>query len=283
MLTYIVYSHTSFIDALKVQTHYLNSYENKILLVNKSDEDFSDLYSNYKEVIFYDDTLPYATRLLELKRLELDYVLFIHDIDVVINRNDSTMEYMLDEMKKLDVDRFDLQYQNIRRTGNTTGHLIDIDLKPTGKAELKIPHGWENPKDLRFYLTKQDDVNFYIYNVNPSIWKMSVFMEIMTHFKNETYRSIENQQTMQFCKKYNIYKFYGPHILCGGMGCLPFFQFIHITHGGKLLPYPTGHNLDESLVSVWESILTEFSLDSKREFQTRNYEDYWKGPIRDQR
>ena len=282
MLTYIVYSHTSFIDALRVQTHHLNSYENKILLINKSDEDFSDLYSNYKEVIFYDDTLPYATRLLELKKLNLDYALFIHDIDVVINKDDSTIEYLLDKMKELDIDRIDLQYQNIIRTQNTTGELIDIELEATGDTTLNIPFRWENPDDKRFYLTKQDDPNFYIYNVNPSIWKISTFMELMTQFKYETYRTIELPPTQLFWRKYKIYKLFGPYILCGGMGCLPFFQFIHITHGGKLLPLE-GHNLDESLVDVYKSMIKEFSLDSDREFQTRNYEDYWTGPIRDQR
>ncbi len=70
MLTYIVYSHTEFLDVLLTQTHYLKSYDNKVLLINKSDEDLSDLYSNYKQVIFYDDTLSYASRLLEIKKLE---------------------------------------------------------------------------------------------------------------------------------------------------------------------------------------------------------------------
>ena len=107
-------------------------------------------------------------------------------------------------------------------------------------------------------------------------------MELMTQFKDETYRTIELPPTQLFCSKYKIYKLFGPYILCGGMGCLPFFQFIHITHGGKLLPLE-GHNLDESLVDVYKSMIKEFSLDSDREFQTRNYEDYWTGPIRDQR
>jgi len=107
-------------------------------------------------------------------------------------------------------------------------------------------------------------------------------MELMTEFKNESYRSIENQPTQEFCKRYNIYKLYGPYVRCGGMGCLPFFQFIHITHGGKLLPIE-GSNLDNSLISKYQSMITNYSLDETRSFQTRNYEDYWRGPIRDQR
>lgn len=282
MIPYIVYSHSEFLDALLTQTYYLKSYDNKILLINKSDEDLTDLYSNYKQVVFYDDKLPYASRLLSLSELNLDYALFIHDIDVVINRDDSIIEHLLEKMMELGMDRVDLQYQNIRRTHNTTGELIDIELKPTGNTTLQMPFWWENSEDLRFYLTKQDDVNHYIYNVNPSIWKISTFMEIMSEFKDETYRTIEIMKTQEFCKKYNIFKLYGPYILCGGMGCLPFFQFIHITHGGELLPL-IGHNLDESLVDTYKSMIKEFSLDKERKFQTRNYEHYWRGPIREQR
>ena len=73
MLTYIVYSHTEFLDVLLTQTHYLESYDNKILLINKTDQDLSELYSNYKQVIFYDDTLPYASRLLEISKFYLDH------------------------------------------------------------------------------------------------------------------------------------------------------------------------------------------------------------------
>ena len=282
MIPYLIYSHTEFLDILLTQTDYLKSYDNKILLINKSDMKLDDLYSNYSKVIFYDDTQPYATRLLKLSELDVEYGLFIHDIDIVINRDDSVIETLVQKMIETDMDRLDLQYQNIRRTTNTAGELIDMELKSTDDTELQIPFQWENPNDLRFYLTKQDDANHYIYNVNPSIWKISTFMELMTEFKNESYRSIENQPTQEFCKRYNIYKLYGPYVRCGGMGCLPFFQFIHITHGGKLLPIE-GSNLDNSLISKYQSMITNYSLDETRSFQTRNYEDYWRGPIRDQR
>ena len=37
MMPYVIYSHTDFLDILLVQTHYLKSCKNKILLINKSD------------------------------------------------------------------------------------------------------------------------------------------------------------------------------------------------------------------------------------------------------
>ena len=63
MLTFVVYSHTDFLDILKVQTYYLNSqisinntYNNKVLLINHSDKDISDISPYYDRIIFYDDT-----------------------------------------------------------------------------------------------------------------------------------------------------------------------------------------------------------------------------------
>ena len=52
MIPCIVYSHTEFLDILSAQTHYLKSYDNKMLLINKSDMELDELYSNYKEIIF---------------------------------------------------------------------------------------------------------------------------------------------------------------------------------------------------------------------------------------
>ena len=66
MLNYIVYSHTEFMDVLLVQTHYMKDIKNKILLIDKSDKVLDTLYEQYDKVLFYDDTLPYASRLLTL-------------------------------------------------------------------------------------------------------------------------------------------------------------------------------------------------------------------------
>ena len=91
----------------------------------------------------------------------------------------------------------------------------------------------------------------------------------MTNFKDETYRSIENPSTQYFCQKYKVYKCFGPYILSGGFCCMPFFQFIHVTHGGKLLPL-TDNNLDGTIHDKYITLLSQFKLDENREFQTNN-------------
>jgi len=259
MLTYIVYSHTEFLDVLLTQTHYLESYDNKILLINKTDQDLSELYSNYKQVIFYDDTLPYASRLLEISKLDLDYALFIHDIDISVKRDNDVIEHLLDTIKQNDLDRITLQYKNITYNQNT--EVIQI-----------------SKNDSKFSLVKEENVDRYIYNVNPSIWKISTFMEIMTKFKDEGYRTIELAHVQEFCQKYKIFSLYNDsYINCGHFGCLPFFQYIHITHGGKLLPL-TNNNLNESLIDEYNLMLEKFSLNKTRQFSNRIFREYYHGP-----
>ena len=162
-------------------------------------------------------------------------------------------------MIKYNIDRIDLQYKNIIHNQYTETMLIEKN-------------------NFKFCINKQENVNHYIYNVNPSIWKISTLMEVMSNFKNDTYRTIEEAKTQEFCKKYRIFKLYWEsYINCGDFGCIPFFQFIHITHGGKLLPL-TRNNLNKTLVDTYMKILEQFSLAEKREFGVRNFSDYYHGP-----
>lgn len=217
MICYVIYSNTEYIDILNISTHYLESYSNKKLIINKSDIDLTHIYSKYNEVIFYDDSLPYASRLLALSKLSEKYILFIHDIDIVIIKNDNIINKLLKTMIDNKLDRIDLQCHN------TTKNLDTIEIRCDD--------------NYTFFLNKQVNVNNYIYNVNPSIWKLSTLLEIMNEFRNEGYRTIENHPTQIFCTKYNIYRLHADiYIKSGYFGCLPFFQFLHITSHDRLVP-----------------------------------------------
>jgi hypothetical protein len=89
----------------------------------------------------------------------------------------------------------------------------------------------------------------------------------MKTFKNETYRSIEIH-SQQYCSKFNIYKLYSDqYVNCGWFSCLSFFQFLHITHGGKLLP-KSYNNLDDALKFEYIDILNNFK-NTNRSFSDR--------------
>tara|TARA_R110001583_G_scaffold16819_1_gene68746 strand:+ start:9113 stop:9931 length:819 start_codon:yes stop_codon:yes gene_type:complete len=271
MLTFVVYSHTDFLDILKVQTYYLNSqisinntYNNKVLLINHSDKDISDISPYYDRIIFYDDTLPYASRLCELNALQDEHILFVHDIDVIVKYNNDELNKLYSVMKDKELDRIDLKYYPL---------FIENEIK------VKNEYG--------YHLVPSQ--GSYRYNVNASIWKVSSFLEIMTQFNQYSYRQIEEPEVQNFCKKYRIFTFTADsYINCGHFGCMPFFQYIHLTHGGKLLGKTTNlndlgpyQNLHSTLQPVYHSILEDFDLLSSRTMDMRYYgPDYYHGPLK---
>jgi len=245
-ISYVVYSHNEFKDILQIQTDYLKKVEDKILLINYNDKDLNHIYSQYKQVIFYDDELPYASRLLSLSRLDIEYVLFIHDIDILIIKNDEVINYFTNVMEKEEIDRIDLQVR----------YLWDLDNMDKFNTTFE---------GTNIELRKQTNINNFIYNVNPSIWKLSTFLDIMNKFKDETYRSIE-LVTQDYCSKFKIYKLFSDNYMsCGWFSCLPFFQFLHITHGGNLLP-KDNNNLCEPLKLEYNTILNKWLYNTNRVF-----------------
>tara|TARA_R110000824_G_scaffold791_1_gene4822 strand:+ start:11155 stop:11907 length:753 start_codon:yes stop_codon:yes gene_type:complete len=244
MIDYVVYSHTDYLDVLSVQTSCLEDCKDKILLINRSELELSSLYSQYKDVVLYDDKLPYASRLLALSDLDLKYVLFIHDIDAVIQKDDATIDHLVKIMDEQDIDRIDLQYQTPDK--NPHSHKINLD---------------------EFNLTKQDDPSYYIYNVNPSIWKLSTLLDIMRVFADRNYRNIETLPTQNYAAMFKVYKLYSEDFLrCGYFECLPFFQFIHLTHGGQFLPLKD-NNLENHLQESYTQIVSDFLGNSTKPFR----------------
>lgn len=249
-LKYVVYSHTDYLDVLQLQTESLKYYNNKILLINKNNNDLLDLYKYYNEVIFYEDTLPYASRLLYLSNIKDEYILFIHDIDVIIKKDDYILSTIKNFMCENNIDRVDLQ--------------VRVEWDRSNRDILKFNHN-----NTEIELRKQTNVSNYIFNVNPSIWKTSSFLDVLNKFKNETYRTIENDSVMNYCRKYNIYKLYSNNpIKCGWFSCLSFFQFIHVTHKGKLLP-KTHNQLDTSLQLEYDNMINKlFKCNTNKTFYT---------------
>lgn len=245
---YVIYSHTDYLDILTVQTEYLNSYENKVLLINSTNLDISNIVNQYKEVLYYDSTLPYASRLLTLSVLPDKYILLIHDIDILVKYDANVLKNFISFMDDNNVDRVDLQ---VRHSWDQNAFKINYN---------------------NIILSKQKDPNKYIYNVNPSIWKLNSLLTTMDIFCNETYRTIECISTQLYCSKnLHVYKLYSDsYIRCGWFSCLDFFQFIHITHHGKLLPR-VKNNLDSHLLENYKSIVDKIlKLNSNREFSVRS-------------
>lgn len=214
-INYIVYSHTDYARILEIQTEYVQKYKSKTLLINKnSDVNMEDIYRKYDRVIFYDDSTPYATRLLTcLLQLDMDYILLIHDNDILLHSNDDVLSDLNALMIEKDIDRIDLKH---------------LPYDAPDHSSIVI--------NEQMYLVRQLTPGFYIYNVNPSIWKRSVFIELLTAFKHKGYRDIEHWDVQYFCLRYRVYKLHtDDYLKCGYLDCPKFFKFLHISHSGKLL------------------------------------------------
>jgi len=245
MIPYVVYTHTDYLDIVQIQTYYLKDQSSKVLLINKNTLELDDLYNQYNRVIFYDDNLPYASRLLALRELDAEYILFIHDMDAVIRQDLNVLNTLLDLAKASNIDRIDLQQ-------DPTPEINPITLRIKLKEDLT--------------LIKQENPNNYNYNVNPSIWKLSTLLDVMNKFSSETYRSIEIGYIQFYMTQFNVYKLFTEKYLnCGYFKCTPYFTFLHLTHCGKFLPKGSS-NLEPFLREEYDSIHSRFLQDTKRGF-----------------
>lgn len=254
MINYVTYSHTDYLDVLEIQEHYLSEYPNKTLLINKSNIN-SDLYSKFNKIIFYDDNLPYASRLLSLKDLNDEYILFHHETDIVIKKDDNIMEDLVSLMKQNDIDRVDLQWRDQNKWNPETRKINIHDFK----------------------LSKQENIWDYIFNVNPALWKLSAFLDVHNKFKNEKYKTIEWENIeggdlaiQKYCKDLNFYKLWSDNPLnSGALICLYFFQYIHITKNGHWYPKNQHDRFvgNYQAMEEYNKIIEKFNLGSgKRKF-----------------
>lgn len=237
-LTYVFYSHTDFLDMLQIASDYSKKIKNKILLINENDVLSDDIKNNFNEIIFYDDTLPYSSKLSKvLTKIKTKYILFTHEVDIILNIEEDVINKLVNYMEYKELDRIDLQPNG----GNSDGEYIKIskDQNVYDWVEYKNifdPYTQLNHED--WFLGLHNMPRTYIFNVNPSIWKLESYLEILNKFSDRTYRNIEYDDVQDFCTKYKIYNLYARHVLqCGYLKCLPFYKYLHITHYQRLLRF----------------------------------------------
>jgi hypothetical protein len=229
-IKYVIYSHTSYLDVLRVQSDYATKYGPAILCINSNNLDISDIYEKYDNVVFYDDTVQYAERLVHcLNQIDDEYFLFMHDIDILLWANQDVINKFYRLMLINGIDRIDLKRTNTLDQPN----LIEIDFNIESNGWITKPVGEIGDGD---YMIKQENPKEFIYNVNPSIWKKSTLLDIMVNFKHKSYRNIEDLDVQNFSTKLNVYKLYSKkYLMCGYFNCLELFKFLHISHNGTLL------------------------------------------------
>lgn len=145
LITYVVYSHTDYLRVLDVQSDYIQKCPNKTLFVNTpTNRELESIEKKYDKVIYYDDTLQYTDRVAQgLQSIKSKYILFTHDIDILLSIDLQTIDQLVTLAEQHDIDR--------------------IDIKHTPTTEYEQEH------DNEVSLVKVTDINSYMYNVNPSI------------------------------------------------------------------------------------------------------------------
>jgi hypothetical protein len=260
MLNYVVYGHTDYLDVLQIQTDQTELIDNKLLFINRNNLNINDIYIKYKKVIFYDDTKTYPQRLSEcLTQIGDDYIVFCHDIDILLYVNQNLILELSNFLKHHNYDRIDLKHTN-----NHISPMVYECSENINHKKWSIVKNTQN-KD-KIYLIKQVDESNYIYNVNPSIWKRESLLEIMNTFHNKNYRTIEDIEVQKFSKKYTIFKIYTKlKKECGHFHCINDFVFFHITHNGSFVPlnsnYCTIYNQPYwEIKDQYEGIVNKYNL-----------------------
>lgn len=217
----VIYSHSQYNDILIIATKFLKKYKNKILLI---DDNFKNTeYENeYINIIKYDDTKPYGTRLLNLKNITDEVILFMHETDVLIKYDFNILNNLKKYIIDTKIDKIELQHC----------------AWPPAKIPLKQTYNMNN-KEIYFNelcnLYKIDNPDFFVYNVNPTLWRKETLLNIMTQFKDFNYRQIETKPVQQYTvSKFNCFSLKcEKYVKCAHFTCPLFFQFIHLTHYGK--------------------------------------------------
>ena len=250
-LKFVVYSHSSFLEVLKIQIDYLTGIGDMILIINKNDEDLNEIYNSFEKVIFYEDSQPYGYRLLStIEEVPYDYFIFIHDNDIVFHIDVEKVKSMFTFLRENNYDRVDFQL------------AYDFD---TLKGHEIMDH------ELYYIKSSNTDTTNkgYPYNVNPSIWKKETLLDIMNKFGFRDYRTIEHPDTQNYSVNFNIFKLFSKNkFKCGYFICLEPLKYLHITHYGKYLNL---NNIPEEdskdIKNEYVNIIKKYNLTNSEKWQ----------------
>ena len=259
-LRHVTYSHSEYTDILQIHADHISHHKGgKTLIINTSDIPHS-IKDMYDHIICYDDTLPYASRILNsVKQIDDEQFLLMHDNDILLRVDNSKMEQLLHLYAEHDIDRLDLQV-GIPHVGDIQERTKYITVDD--KCQLIQQIYFRNHPVMG---------SSYLYNVNPSIWKKCALLKIVERFSHLKYGDIEADEVQKFCDDLNIYKINTDNFIsCGHFDCADFFTFFHITCQGKLVPFNDSHKNKhgysyKGVAPQYQQIINKYKLyNSKR-------------------
>lgn len=187
---------------------------NKIFVCDINDLEKPKGFDKY---IIYDINNCYSKRWTNdiLPNIETDYILVVHDVQVIVNYDENFILNSLQIMKEYSIDRLSLNVFN----------GIDI----IKNYNLNICN-----------LNSANGNTFIPYDVCPCIWNTKSFKILFETFPNETYKTSElNDDLQYFCK--NNFKCYGQNkseekiFYCIGRPYLEYFKILFITINKEIM------------------------------------------------
>ena len=148
----VIYTNSDFFDILSIQLDFFSKIidNNKYKVHILSDKHVESIYN----VITYDNSLPYAARILScLNKIESEYILITHENDILLKFNEHIIDIFLDTMKKNDISSIELKQSiNIFNPIKITDTLF-LSKKNTGYIYIYIQYNLQFgiEMDLYFY------------------------------------------------------------------------------------------------------------------------------------
>jgi hypothetical protein len=166
----------------------------------------------------YNQSDSYPVRLISLlEQINSDYVLLLHDVDIILNFDTKKIEDYLTVVKENKIDRLSLGVYN-------------------GSEKI------EKDDIVICKLHKHMSRNFFTpFDYSPSIYNKKKLIDFYSNFKNETYRGLELNENAQnyISKNFNTFGIQkNPKIdliYHRGFVFTKDFNFLHITVQGKFL------------------------------------------------
>lgn len=258
-IPFVVYSHTDSLDCLRIATDYLKDIKNKILIINHTTNNLEEITQNYQQVLFYNDDLQYGGKLYTtLSQIKSDYIFFIHEIDILLNKDIDTLNQLVQFAKINDIDRINLQ------PSKNNGPLY------TKVSKSSSPQDWETtttPDTENLYISEQKGINTWRYNVNPAITKLSTIVEMAKQFQNSCYRTIEGHDTQLFYEPLKVYNLHKHESLwCGYYLCVSEYKFFHLTHQRSFIKWDPSNPVTQfnqsykDCLKEYQNIISKYQL-----------------------
>lgn len=254
-MRYVIYSHSSFSDLLEIQETCISNFTSNYFLIIDEGHDYQ---GKAKKIITYHDSEPFASRLYNsMKKIDDEFVLLIHDIDLLVAVDVDFLDRAAKLMKEKGIDKIDLQH--------CPQHHWP-DLRSPSTCQLSA-----NTYVSRTFFPHDQ----YVYNVQPSIWRRESLIFALENYRHETYRSIEYSSIQKFCSE-NIQMYRTVTQFPLSMGyyhSTPEFVFMHMTHYGSLMPVdPSINGMCKFGIDVYHSVLqTKAITESGRQIRNSMY------------